>query len=399
METNDTLDCRTQEKLSNDLYEEAKFVINSMQAHNYKSDYEKTKELYNKYYDVFADDIFFSNKILNETELATHKIILDSKPRNVTVILTNTCDLKCIMCGLDNTTVKNISKKLIDIILDNLQYFERLTWQGGEVLTLPYFKNIMTKVIEFPRIHQTVISNFQNVSNEIIELISQNNNMTLTISIDGAFKETYEKIRAGAKFGKLEKNLKKLNEYITKYKSRITIKINFVIMPMNYKEIPDMVDFAYRYKISMIGFMRCITENETLKITKEYEKEVEFYIKKAQEKAEKCNIIIIDTFSFYNDNNCNNRLYDKNLVDENKGLFCHLPWYEMLIQEDDTVKPHCACGYTSFKNIESYNNIDDIWNNEVMQNYRNHMLTNKYGSCIQKCKLMSSYDTRKKFTK
>lgn len=380
--------------------EEMQSILNEMQAFNNNSEYSKTVEIYNKYQKNFPESVFLANAILNEYELATHKTVLKSKPRNVMVVLTNTCDLKCIMCYQERKDIKNISKKLVDIILDNLQYIERLIWQGGEVLTLPYFKYILSRTLEFPKIHYVVISNFQNISDETIELISQNN-MALTLSVDGAFKETYEKIRVGSSFDRLEKNIGKLNECIAKYNGNINLRVNFVVMKINYKEIPDIVDFARKHKISIVGLLRCITEDENLKITKEDEKEVKYYIQKAQERADKYGIIITNTFAEFNDNDCQDGIGKQiaQVEEENKGLFCHLPWYEMLIQEDDTVKPHCACGYTSFKSLESYNNIDDIWNNEVMQNYRNHMVMNKYGSCIQKCKLMASYDTRKKFTK
>ncbi|MDD5020546.1 MAG: radical SAM protein [Endomicrobiaceae bacterium] len=381
--------------------EKANQIIDDMQMHNYNCDYDRTIELYDKYHDVFSNDIFFSNKMLNEYELATHKIILESKPRNIMVILTNTCDLKCIMCHQDRLPVKNIDRKIVNIILDNLQYIEKLIWQGGEVLTLPYFKDILSKTVNYPRIRYTVITNFQNISDEIIDLVSKNN-IDFIISIDSIMKETYEKIRLGASFERLEKNIKKLNDCMIKCESKVYLQINFVVMPINYKEIPDIIDFAYRHKFSSVAFLRCITEEESLKITKEYEEEVKAYIRLAAERADKYGIRIINTFLEFNNNDCDSNKakdYIKNTTDEEKGLFCHLPWYGMLILEDNTVKPHSACGYTSFINVDNYNNINDIWNNEVMQNYRKQMLKYEYGCCIQECRLMLSYNTRKKFNK
>jgi len=365
-------------------------IIKSMQTFNYNSDYDKTIQLYDKYREIVSDNDFISNQLLNEYELAKHKIILDSKPRNVMIVLTNTCDINCVMCYQNRDSVRNISKKLVDIVLDNMRYFERLTWQGGEVLILPYFKDILLKTLQFPVIHQTIISNFQNVSDEVTELIAKNN-MTLTISIDGAFKETYEKIRIGASFDRLEKNLKKLNEYILKYKSFIIMKINFVIMKINYKEIPDIIDFAYRHNVPIVSFMRCISKNDNIRIAKEDENEVASYIKKAQEKADKYNIRIINTFfSEYNDT-------EKSPIEEKKGLFCHLPWHEMIIHEDDTIKPHCACGYANYVNAVNCNDIYDMWNGEVMQKYRKQLLKNEYGRCIGECNLVLSYNARKNF--
>lgn len=395
----------SEEKLNCDVLnlnlQEAKYIIDSMQIHNYNCDYDETIKIYNKYSSIFSKDIFLSNKMLNEYELATHKILLESKPRSIMIVLTNTCDLNCIMCYQDRRNIKNISEKLVNIVLDNLKYFEKLIWQGGEVLILPYFKNILKKTINYPNIHQVIITNFQNVSDEIIELIARNK-IELIVSVDGTTKETYEKIRVGASFDKLEKNLEKLKENIIKYGNKVSLRINFVIMKDNYKEIPGIIDFAYRYNFIMVAFLRCVTEDENIKITKEYEEDVESYIKLAKEKADKYNIIVTNTFSEFNDNTCEDKVksYIESSDKEKKGLFCHLPWYELLIQEDNTVKPHCGCVQGSpFINVDDCDNIDDLWNNAEMQKYRTKMLNSECGRSIYECKLMLSYDTRKRFNK
>ncbi|MDD5020542.1 MAG: radical SAM protein [Endomicrobiaceae bacterium] len=377
------------------------FIANSMQEYNYNNKYDEAINLYNKYHHRFLNNVFLSNKLLNEYELASHKIILESKPRNVMLILTNSCDLNCIMCYQNKEVEKNIDKKLVDIVLNNLQYLEKIVWQGGEVLILPYFKDILLKTLQFPRIHQVITSNFQNVSQDIIELISKNN-IQLTISIDGAVKKTYENIRMGASFDKLKENLKKLNKYIVEYKSKMTLQINFLIMKNNYKEISDIVDFAYKYKFSIVVFLRCVTDNENLKITKEYEKDIEVYIKQATEKAEKYNIKIINVFSEFNDVVCSEKeredVCENKEIVNNEGLSCHLPWYEMTIQEDNAIKPHCTCGYTRITDTDKHNNIYDVWNGKIMQEYRIHILKSDEKKCIDKCRLMS-LDFRKKFNR
>lgn len=372
-------------------------IVKSMEEYNFHGQYDNASVLYNKYHGRFSNDAFFSNKMLNAYELAAHKIVLESKPRSIMLILTNSCDLDCIMCYQDKKTVKNIDKKVVDIVLDNLQYLEKIVWQGGEVLILPYFREILLKTIEFPKIHQIITTNFQNAGEEIIELMTKNN-IHLIVSIDGAVKETYEKIRIGASFDNLEKNLKKINNYIMKYKSKMSLQINFLVMKSNYKEIPDIVDFAYKYKFSIVVFLRCVTDNENLKITEEYEKDIENYIKQADIKAREYNIKIIDVFSEFNDAVCNGRETENKKTAADKGLFCHLPWYEMTVQEDNAVKPHCTCGYARLTNTDKYNNIYDIWNNEVMQEYRKQILKSDNGKCIDICRLMSS-DYRKNFNK
>lgn len=370
------------------------FILNIMQTYNYYGEYDKTVNLYQKYHDKYLKNIFLSNKFLNEYELAKHKVILESKPVNIMLILTNTCDLNCIMCYQSKNPVRNIDKKLVDIVLDNLEYIEKIIWQGGEVLILPYFKNVLLKTLKFPAIQQIITSNFQNVSDDIVELIPKNN-INLTISIDGAVKKTYEKIRLGASFDKLEKNLIRLNHYINLSGSRMSLQMNFLVMKINYKEIPDIIDFANKYKFSIVVFLRCVTDDINIKITKDLEKDVECFIRQAIQKAEKYNIKIINVFSQFNDSS----VRDNGIVSEKEisgqGLFCHLPWYEMVIHEDNAIKPHCTCEYSEIRDAGKYNNIYDMWNSQAMQKYRTGILKANKEKCIDICRLMSLNSRRK----
>jgi MoaA/NifB/PqqE/SkfB family radical SAM enzyme len=173
-------------------------------------------------------------------------------------------------------------------------------------------------------------------------------------------------------------------------------------MKINYKEIPDIIEFAAKYGFTSVIFLKCITDDENLKIAEEHKKDIENYIKQANIKAQEYNIKIIDEFYEFNDAVCNGQETVKSLKDKktvaDKGLFCHLPWYEMTIQEDNAVKPHCTCGYAHLTNTDKYNNIYDIWNNEAMQEYRKQILKSDNGKCLDICRQISS-DYRKNFNK
>jgi len=48
-------------------------------------------------------NIFFDNKILNENEINEGKIILKSKPLTLRIVITNLCNLECVMCGISKS--------------------------------------------------------------------------------------------------------------------------------------------------------------------------------------------------------------------------------------------------------------------------------------------------------
>ena len=81
------------------------------------------------------------NILLNEYEIGTNQIILKSKPRNLTVTLTNKCNLKCRMCYVWNHKYE-INNKVIKNIISLFPYIETIVWIGGEVFL---YKNIDKK--------------------------------------------------------------------------------------------------------------------------------------------------------------------------------------------------------------------------------------------------------------
>jgi len=69
-----------------------------------------------KFFNKNKDDLLYKDKrlyniLLNEYEIATGAIILQSKPRVLKVTLTNNCNLKCIMCCCNQFPKWQLSEK------------------------------------------------------------------------------------------------------------------------------------------------------------------------------------------------------------------------------------------------------------------------------------------------
>lgn len=225
------------------------------QVYNYMGLYDNTIELYEKNKDKIIKNKFFKNKFLNEYEIASKKIILSSKPRNLMVVLSNRCNIQCIMCMTSRSNKWELPKERLDEIIELFPYLERVMWQGGEVLLLPYFKDILKETTKYKNLRQSVISNFQLANEEIINLIVANN-VELTISIDGVCKDIYESIRVGGSFEKLVNNLQILLDVRNKIENKMILNMNVVVMRENYYKLSDFVDFAYKYKFDFLCFMQ-----------------------------------------------------------------------------------------------------------------------------------------------
>lgn len=381
-------------EIQNELKKIFNFIISEVKSYNQKGEYNKTIYLYNKYYKLFRfmkDNLFLKNIFLNEYELASKKFFLKSKPRFLLVILSNLCNLKCIMCNQEKKIIKHLNKNVLyKYILKNLVYFEKIIWQGGETLILPYIKDILMETTKYPKLNQTIITNFQSVSDEILDLIIKNN-INLIISIDGATKKTYEKIRKGASFETLIKNINRYN-FLKKDNPNLNsfLQINFVVLKENYKEMLDIVEFAHIYNFKMIAFIQeqyPPKYNRISQITVEEKKHILKTLPMVMKKAKEYNIIIdnqLDMDLLQKDTNIKNLNLKNNNLNK-KQFYCHLPWYKLEISYENIVRCDSLCIYEKEEKINKIN-FKNIWNSKTLVNLRKKITKNNIGNCNPVCK-------------
>lgn len=240
------------------------------QTYNFLGYYDKTIDLYNNNKEKLYENKFFYNKFLNEYEIASKQTVLKSKPRNLMAVLSNKCNLACIMCRAIRNKWEFPQNRLQEI-KDLFPYLERILWQGGEILLLPYFKDILKEALKYPNIKQAILTNFQLADDEIINLIVKND-VELRISIDGVEKNIYEKIRRGGSFKRLIDNINLLNDVRRKNYTQMSLNLSVVVMRENYDKLVDFVEFAHKYNFNFITFNRIeyIVDNEST----EYEKKI-----------------------------------------------------------------------------------------------------------------------------
>lgn len=350
---------------------------------NYHKQFDKTKLLYEKYHNLIPKyDVYLQNKFLNEYELSCKKVFLESKPRNLQIVLFDKCNSNCIMCTQKNRKYNYcLPEKYIDNLLLLLPYIDTIMWQGGEVFLWDKFISMIDLISRYKRITQSIITNFQTVTENQIKFLASINNLKLIISVDGSKKEIYEKIRLGSKFDRLLKNIKILNKYISQYKSNISTHINFVVMKENYKDIVDILSFAKENKFESVSYIRCVeTKSYSNKIGSVENSDINKLLNFATIKAFKDNIKInIEYPSF---------LFNKmqKLRTKDNILICKVPWYKLLLAEDFGFAPECSC----FKRTDYYDkniSIEQMWNSKLMQNYRKHILELKKNLkiCNSKC--------------
>ncbi|MGL5714692.1 MAG: radical SAM protein [Paraclostridium sp.] len=184
---------------------------------------------------------------------------LEKSINQVTLEVTERCNLRCKYCIYTNNNFHSFSnkdmpfetaKKVLDYAYSRAKEDFHLGFYGGEpLLNFELIKECVEyskKLVKDKNIHYSMTTNAVLVNEEIAEFL-QENNFTITVSIDGP-EELHDENRVlknGAPtFTLVEKGLKTLFEEYTKFNKEFNIHFNMVIPPVNiYDRLEKIQDF------------------------------------------------------------------------------------------------------------------------------------------------------------
>jgi len=330
-------------------------------------------------------DLFLENKRLNQNEINQKKTTLSSKLTSLICALTNRCNMQCIMCDTWRTHWE-IPPRTYRQVLALLPYLEHVIWLGGEVFLSPYFKELLEESKKYPYLEQRINTNGVLIDEDWAEKLYQNN-IELIYSINGITKETYERIHQGVCFEQLIKSLEIIKAMKRKYKDKkFHLRMNAVIMKSNYHEVEKFLDFAKEYEFSLVQLMPIVGENtpEHIFSPKYQDKEIFRYlgaaIEKLKPKADEYNIELLNSLPTLDASGQDG----VGSTSKGDGIFCYLPWQQVLIYPDGNVRFGCFCDEPIGNVLE--NSLDEIWNSEKAQAYRRKIAEDSYQDlCGQRC--------------
>lgn len=328
-----------------------------------------------KYYDVMRTNRSFMKaplkqkiKILNNTftffrTISKKPLILKNKPVTAQLEPTSECNLRCSMCIRDKVGVPIGRMSFDDFkkILNRLDSLFKLGISGqGELFLHPQIFDM----IEYANKRGIVVninSNGTLLTDDIIEKICNSDIGEMGISVDSTKKEKYEKIRKGANFDKLLKNIKKLTEELEKNKRDTIVIMTPIIFKDNIDELPEFVELAKKIGVKKIAFQTLQTKENYMKnygkdmksqLVKNQIDKLTQKMKEAKELADKYKITII--------------------FDEEESPGCIWPWRGIYITWDGSVTPCCKIlNYNEpyFGNLLK-ENFWDVWNGKEYQKAR-----------------------------
>ncbi|HLD29869.1 MAG TPA: radical SAM protein [bacterium] len=329
------------------------------------------------------NSLFTENKVLNVREISAGKTVLQSKPTALVVTLTTRCDINCLMCE-EKAIPWDIPQKTLDEVTGLFPYLEQIIWQGGEVLLLDYFEELLKKAASYPDLHQSLVTNGLRIKETILPYLVKEN-MELIFSIDGADQSMYERVRRGASWNTLLEKIKKVTDERQRTGPKsFALRMHTVILKSNYRQLESFIDFAHEHSFDAIHLMPIwgntkSEENIFFRKDREALSFIEKTLPAVREKAKKYGLNLLN--SLPETNKEKSKTDDKELPSKkeekkiSKGLLCHMPWKRIVINPAGFVCPACHCRSMAGNVLEE--SLLEIWNNSKMQDYRKKILTGK----------------------
>ncbi len=178
--------------------------------------------------------------------------------------LSEACNLKCLHCYQTNHTPVQLEyEKLVKIFNQYLELLEKLELPGhinitgGEPLCNPYFFKILELINNHSdNITFSILTNGTLITEEIAKKIKQFNPYYVQVSLEGGEKiNNY--IRGEGTYNQIAKGIKNLKKY------NIFTSISFTATNQNYKEFPQVVKYAKKYKVNSVWSDRYIPLGES----------------------------------------------------------------------------------------------------------------------------------------
>lgn len=184
------------------------------------------------------------------------KIVLNSIPKILNLEVTNFCNLDCPICVAKNTREQgfldlNLLKKLIK---ENKKILKnQFIWLhfNGEPLLHPHFPKII-RILKKNGIRTRFSTNATLLNEESSLKLMKAGLDYIVFSVDGYTKKTYEKIRKGASFEKVENNILNFLKIKKEQGFKTKTQIQIIKMKENKYEIKP---FIQKWKKTDINYI------------------------------------------------------------------------------------------------------------------------------------------------
>jgi MoaA/NifB/PqqE/SkfB family radical SAM enzyme len=194
------------------------------------------------------------NLRLSQLEYQQRHVYLYSRPRCLSLVLGNACNIECIHCyqakdGNNLLRPPEIGEELRRELMAFYPYVSTLRIQGGEVFAIRGFRELIDDVARLVRRPILSIStNGTLIDEDWAERLVRTPFSNVTVSIDGGTKATYNRLRKGADLDQVLANIDRVQRWKAKLRSdQPYLDSFFVIMRSNFREIPQHLELMHQH--------------------------------------------------------------------------------------------------------------------------------------------------------
>jgi MoaA/NifB/PqqE/SkfB family radical SAM enzyme len=193
------------------------------------------------------------------------KLNLDSNLKILSLGNDYSCNLKCPSCRSDTLKMSiaeiqeqlNRFNKLIDSIGSELKLIHIAG--DGDPFASQFYHQIIAKTnwVRFPNLSIRFQTNGNALTPkkwDVLPAIVKKKTIEIGISIDGASKGTYEKLRLGGDFGDVMNNLSFLSPVPEVKRGDIKLNINMIVQVDNFREIINFIEMGQRFSVHTTSF-------------------------------------------------------------------------------------------------------------------------------------------------
>jgi len=195
-------------------------------------------------------------------EIRAGHVVMQTPPVQIGVSCDPRCNLKCIMCStLVNPNRDGVAlRAALDGIRSFLPSVQRLKMMGdGEVFAVPESRDFLFNFDPQanPDTSFLIHTNGLLMTEKMWDKIDHIKIDYLIVSMDGATKETFEKIRVGGNWEKLVENLRFLVGKLREGRIR-EMSINMTVMKSNVHEVAKFAEFGLDLGVTSTYFQPVI---------------------------------------------------------------------------------------------------------------------------------------------
>ena len=169
-------------------------------------------------------------------------------PHFIEVEVTTRCNLRCIMCEHTywNEKPRDMTFEEFKGIVDQ---FPDLKWIGVTGIGASFLNKDFIKMLKYVKsksIYSELYDTFFHIDEKVARELIDMSYDRLIMSIDGATKEIYEKIRVGSSFGRVTGNLRNLIRLKREMGAHYPeITFHYIISKDNIREIPQFINLVH----------------------------------------------------------------------------------------------------------------------------------------------------------